>query len=394
MTGMSLVSWLWRPAGRLGRAGRGEIGWGDLALAGFLSLYIALITSGLLPASMTANPGARPVAALAALAMTVPVAWERRAPLAAAAAVALGAVLNEYAVGPMVRCGPALVAVLAIAFFAGTRLTARRLVAAAVLCAGSVTVQSVYDPHLQPGFVFFGLPAVAAACAAGRAARSRRLAAGTLRVRNAELRVQREQTAGLAVAADRARVAADLDDFLRDRIGTMAAAAAAGPELIAADPAAAQGAFAAVENSGRETLTQMREVVGALREEGLTRPQPVLAQLGSLLETATSADARLRVEGSPRALPAGVELSAYRIVEHLLTVLQDEPQARIDVLLRFGADALELNVTGPAGQPPDPAAALAAARERVALLGGTLQLETAAGRCAALVRLPLTASYA
>src|ERR1700729_2101506 len=157
MTGMSLVGGLWRPAGRLGRAGRGEIGWGDLALAGFLSSYIALITSGLLPASMTANPGARPVAARAALAMTVPVAWERRAPLAAAAAVAVAAVLNEYAIGPMVRCGPALVAVLTIAFFPGARLPAPGRAAAAAACAVSVPVQSVYDPHLQPSFLFFGL---------------------------------------------------------------------------------------------------------------------------------------------------------------------------------------------------------------------------------------------
>jgi len=84
------------------------------------------------------------------------------------------------------------------------------------------------------------------------------------------------------------------------------AGVAAVAEMIS-DPAAADGAFAAVETSGRATLSQMREVVGALRDESATAPQPVLAQLGSLLERATSADARLRVEGSPRALPGGVD---------------------------------------------------------------------------------------
>jgi signal transduction histidine kinase len=138
----------------------------------------------------------------------------------------------------------------------------------------------------------------------------------------------------------------------------------------------------------------MREVVGTLREDGLTGPQPVLAQLGSLLESATSADARLSVEGSPRALPAGVELSAYRIAEHLLTVLQDAPEARIDVRVRFGPDALELDVAGPSSRQADLVTALAMARERVALLGGTLRIETGSGRCAALVQLPLTAGYA
>ena len=215
-----------------------------------------------------------------------------------------------------------------------------------------------------------------------------------LRERNAELREQREQTAQLAVAADRARVAGDLDEFLRDRITAMAAAAEAGRELVTEDPAAAQGAFAEVENSGRATLAQMREVVGTLRQERLTAPQPVLAQLGSLLESATSADARLRVEGSPRVLPAGLELSAYRIVEHLLAALRDEPGARIDVLIRFGPDALELDVAGPVGRNADPAAAFAVVRERVALLGGTLRIDTSPVRWAALVRLPLTADYA
>ena len=196
------------------------------------------------------------------------------------------------------------------------------------------------------------------------------------------------------MAADRARVAADLDEFLRDRITTMAAAAAAGRELITGDPGGAGDAFTAVETSGRATLSRMREVVGTLREEGLTGPQPVLAQLGSLLESATSADARLRVEGSPRALPAGIELSAYRIVEHLLAALQDAPEARIDVRVRFGTDALELDVAGPASRYADPATAFAIARERTALLGGTLQIETGSGRCAALARLPLAAGYA
>ena len=206
--------------------------------------------------------------------MTIPVAWERRAPLAAAAAVAVGAALNELLIGPMVRCGPGLPAVFVIAFFAGTRLDRRRLVIAETLCLAAVTLQSFFDPNLGPSFLVAGIPIVPASCLAGKLARSRARAAVALRERNAELREQREQTAQLAVAADRARVAADLDGFLRDRITAMATAAEAGRELITADPDAAQGAFAEVENSGRATLAQMREVVGTLRQERLTAPQP------------------------------------------------------------------------------------------------------------------------
>jgi signal transduction histidine kinase len=385
VTTISLVSWLWRPV-----RGLREIGWGDLALAVILSLYAVALVGGV----FRTVPHSGAVAAVAVLAMTLPVAWERRAPLTAAAAVAAGAAANELFIGPMVRCGPGLPAVFVIAFFAGTRLDGRRLVIAAALCLVAVIVQAFFDPQLGAGFLVAGVPVVAGSCLAGRLVRSRGLAAAALRERNARLREQRAQTAQLAVAADRARVAGDLDEFLRDRITTMAAAAAAGRELITADPAAAQGAFAAVENSGRAALAQMRDVVGTLREERLTGPQPVLAQLGSLLESATSSDARLRVEGSPRVLPAGLELSAYRIVEHLLAALQDAPGARVDVRVRFGPDALELDVAGPVGRRADPVTAFAVARERVALLGGTLRIETCPGRWAALVRLPLMAGYA
>jgi signal transduction histidine kinase len=383
---ISLVSWLWRPAW-----GLREIGWGDLALATLLSLWVVGLTCGVIKHA----PHAGIAAAIVALAMTVPVAWERRAPLAAAAAVAIGTALNELLIGPMVRCGPGLPAVFVIAFFAATRLDRRRLVSAVALCLGAVALQSFFDPNLGgAGFLVAGTPIVLASCLAGKLAQSRARAAAALRERNAELREQREQTAQLAVAADRARVAADLDDFLRDRITAMATAAEAGRELITLDPDGAQGAFAEVENSGRATLAQMREVVRTLRQERLTAPQPVLAQVGSLLESATSADARLQVEGSPRLLPAGLELSAYRIVEHLLAALQDEPAARIDVLVRFCPDALELDVAGPVGRHADPMTAFAVARERVALLGGTLRIDTLPGRWAALVRLPLTADYA
>jgi signal transduction histidine kinase len=384
VTGMSAVSWLWRPV-----RNASDIGWGDIGLAAFLSAWAVLLVTGALPGS---SDHAGVVAAIGVLAMTAPVAWERRAPLAAAAVLAAAALANELIIGPMVRCGPGLPAVLLVAFFAGTRLDWRRLAIAAALCMGSVIAQALYDRQLGPGFVTIGLPAVALACAAGRLVHERGAAAAALRARNAELRAQRERTAELAVAADRARVASDLHDFVRDRISVMAEAASVGRDLMTADPAAARDALARVGTSGRETLAQMREVVGNLRAERLTGPQPVLADLGSLLERATTADARLHVSGSPRALPAGLELSAYRIVEHLLEALQDAPDARIDVHLRFGDDALELDVSGPVGKQHP--AAFATAHERVALLGGTLRVKTGADRCTALVRLPLAPGYA
>ncbi len=386
MTGTTAISWLWRPVGNWR-----DIGWGDLIVAALLSSWAITLVLGVFPGS---QDHAGVAAAIGVLAMTVPVAWQRRAPLAAAAVLAAGAVLNELALGHIVRCGPCLPAVLLVAFFAGTRLNKARLAATAALCMLNVGLQAAYDPKLGPGlgFLYVGLPVVALACGAGWLVHQRSQAAAALRARNAELRAQREQTAQLAVVADRARVASELSDFVRDRISVIGEAATVGRESITADPALAQDALERVGTSGRETLAQMREVVGNLRDERLTGPQPVLADLASLLERATTADARLQVTGSPRALPAGLELSAYRIVEHLLEALEDAPAARIDVRLSFGEDALELHVSGPAGRQPG--AAFATARERAALLGGTMNVQAGADRCTALVRLPLAPGYA
>src|SRR6202041_3637219 len=110
--------WLWRPAW-----GLREIGWGDLGLATLFSLWVIGLTCGVFKHA----PHAGIDAAIVAQAMTVPVAWERRAPLAAAAAVAIGTGLNELLIGPMVRCGPGLPAVFVIAFFSATRPDGRKL---------------------------------------------------------------------------------------------------------------------------------------------------------------------------------------------------------------------------------------------------------------------------
>jgi hypothetical protein len=106
-----------------------------------------------------------------------------------------------------------------------------------------------------------------------------------------------------------------------------------------------------------------------------------------MLVRAKGAGARLRVEGAPRALPAGVELSAYRVVEHLLDALRDEPD--VEVTVRFADDALELSVAGPVRRRGEQA--IERARERVRLHDGTLEATTRDGRAEALVSLPLFA---
>jgi hypothetical protein len=131
----------------------------------------------------------------------------------------------------------------------------------------------------------------------------------------------------------------------------------------------------------------MREVVGVLRHDagGLPpTPQPTLTHLEGLLLQARDGRASLTVEGSPRALPVGVELSAYRIVEHLLAALGDAP---VEVRVRFGEETLELAVSGTARRTD--AAAIKRAQERVHLHHGTLSSSSRGGRAETVASLPM-----
>ena len=372
----------------------------DIAVALILSAGMAAEIVGALPSSTDHGSAA---AAAGALLMTLPLAWRHRAPLATAAVLAAAALLNGLIFGPMIRCGAALPAVYMVAFTIGTIRHRARSAAGLALCAGAVVAEGLYDPQIEAQGLPFVLALLVAFFAAGCLVGARTRTAEALRQRSAELRAQREQTARLAVLADRARMSADLEGALHTQIGGIAATAAAGLGALAAEdggPAAATGdaaarqALASIEHDGRAVLGHLRELLGSLHERAPSEPQPTLASMSGLLARATTADARLTVEGSPRTLPAGLELSGYRIVEHLLQALADTPGAAVDVHLHFSPDALELHVSGPPAPSADLRAVLAAARERARLHGGTVHSRVAGGVCYATARLPLVSSHA
>jgi hypothetical protein len=379
------------------RALRGPLTWTvagmsvlDVAVAVLLCGGAVVLASGV----VSTNPHVRTAALAGTLVMIVPVAWRRPAPLAAAAVLAAAALLNGLVFGRLVRCGPVLPAIFLVTFAIGARYDRTRAAAGLLLCGGAAIAEGLYDPRIEAQGLVFILPILVAFFVAGRLVRARTRAAGELRARSAELRQQREQTARLAVLADRTRVSADLERTLHDRLDGIAATTAAGLAALDTDPATARQALATIEHDGRAVLGHLREILGALHEATPSEPQPTLARLPALLASATSADARLRVDGSPRALPAGLELSGYRIVEHLLLALDDAPEAAVDVRLRFGPDALELHVRGPHSPTADLRAVLAVARERAGLHGGTVDSRLTGGVCTATARLPLISGYA
>ena len=272
----------------------------DTLLAVLLSTFGVVLVTG---ATKHGNPQGGALACAAVLLMTAPVAWRRAHPLAAVATLAGGALFNAIAVGSYVRCGATLPALLLVVYSVGARCALRPAVLGAALAVISMVTQAHSDPQLK-GFSVGGSVLILAMWGVGRLVRSREGMVATLRSRTDELREQRDRTARLAVAADRARVADDLDGMLGERIGRLASEAAVAREAIGREPDAARESLTAIEQEGRRTLTDMREIVGSLRDEPPADPQPSLADLDELLHRALATPARLTVAGdrcrSPR----------------------------------------------------------------------------------------------
>jgi signal transduction histidine kinase len=140
--------------------------------------------------------------------------------------------------------------------------------------------------------------------------------------------------------------------------------------------------FASIEESGRSALEEMGRLLGMLRtdvEHDALVPQPGLARLDDLLAhiRETGLDVELVVEGTPRLLGAGADVSAYRIIQEALTnTVRHSGSNRSRVRLRWGAAALEIEVAddgvGPPGETAHVGHGLLGIRERVALYGGAL----------------------
>ena len=369
----------------------GGLGVLDIAVAVALSVFFMAVAYGLVPRN---GPPFPVPAAVGIFVIVAPIVWRRRWPLVAAAALAAACVLNVLIFGAQVRCGATLPAVFLIGYAVAARCDRRPAAIGLLLCLVALVVEGLFDPVIGWQGASEVAPILIALFVVGRLVRARSETAEALLRTSAELSQRREETAKLAVLADRAQITADLEQTLHTQIGGIATAAASGLDVLDADHGAARQVMAAIEHDGRSVLGHMREMLGTLRERAPSDPQPTLARLPDLLATATTASARLRVEGDPQTLPAGLELSGYRIVEHLLQALDDAPESSVVVRLRFSPDALELHVSGRPSVGADVRAVLAAATERAKLHGGSVQLRLEGRRCHAIAQLPLISGHA
>ena len=157
--------------------------------------------------------------------------------------------------------------------------------------------------------------------------------------------------------------------------------AGAAEDLLDRDPQLARGPLRSVQETGRQAVGELGRMLGLLRGEraGLAlEPQPGTAQLGELAEHMNQAGLPviLEVEGTPRPLPPGIDLTVYRVVQEALTnTLKHAGPTKARVRLRYGEHAVDLAVLdhGQSTRPPGIGHGLIGMRERVTIYGGTLE---------------------
>jgi signal transduction histidine kinase len=338
------------------------------------------------------------VAALTAL----PLAWRRVYPITAWLVIISAIVIVQQDFVPKVALGTAVYAAYSAIAYSRYRNLAITLVSVTTVVAAAVFGYRL--PEFQfPGrltAIFVVLPAAAAGL--GIRELRRRLADSTARLRRAA--VEAAAATERALAAERARIAAELHDVVTHNVSVMIVQAGAARKILASSPPDAETALLAVEATGRDAMAELRNLLGLLspaadgreaaaagpRPGGEDRcaallPQPGLGELDALIRRVSAAGlpVKLRVSGARRPMSQGADLAAYRVVQEGLTnVLRHAGRAAATVGVEWG-DQLVITVrddgpgTGPgdgngAARAGSPGRGLLGLRERLALYGGEL----------------------
>jgi signal transduction histidine kinase len=317
----------------------------DVALAAALFL----LCSG----AFFTPPGVAPNLLVVA-ALIFPLVFRRRAPMTVFLVIAAVAFVQWLVSGPELADAALLVAVYTVALESEWVLVA---VAAVILEAGIVmaAVRWVPDENVVKSFVFLTGLAIAAILA-GIVVRALRSQLAWLAERAERLEIERDQQASLATAAERARIAREMHDVVSHNIQVMVTLADAAAAQ-AADPARAAEAMHEVSSTGRQALTDMRRLLGVLRDErpatpaapaGAVRgtperppfaPQPGLGELDALVERVRSTGLAVSLEraGRPFEVTGAAGLTVYRIVQEALTnaLKHAHDPAAVEVCLEF-----------------------------------------------------------
>jgi signal transduction histidine kinase len=301
----------------------------------------------------------------------VPLLVRRSRPLPVLAVVVAVAAVQGLAFGV-----PTLIAV-AVALYTVAAHCERRIAIRAGLAAALVLAAPIVVVGSIPGQVAF----YAAAWILGDNLRTRRAYLHELEARAERLEREREEEARRAVAEEQARIAREFHDVIAHSVAVMVVQASAADDIFETNPARAREAIRAVKTTGRQSLDELRRLLAAVRPENPgdapPAPQPTLARLADLVAQvrATGLAVDLTVAGEPRELPAGVELTAYRVVQEALTnTLKHAHASRAGVTLSYDPTAVRVDVgddgRGAARGETTAGRGIIGMRERVALFGG------------------------
>jgi signal transduction histidine kinase len=367
---------------------------------------LLLITSSLwIVASVSAPPqatglpdsAAEQIAAVpVALALSLVVALRRRAP-EKMLLLALGTGVTQLLTG--VETNPGNFAFLVIIYTVASRRVrwASRLALVAGLLAPLIATLR-WPPQQATGEVVLGwlfqtLP-FALAWVMGDSLRTRRAYYRQLEERAARLEKEREAQAKVAVAAERARIARELHDVVAHNVSVMVVQADGAAYVLDSAPDQARQALRTISGTGRQALAEMRRLLGVLRTGDREQlggdeyvPQPGVEQLAELVDQVrgTGMTVKFAIEGRPRPLPSGVELTAYRIVQEALTNTRKHggPHVGAYVRLTYGEGELELLAEDDGrsaqaefcadGGADGLGQGLIGMRERVGMVGGSLE---------------------
>jgi signal transduction histidine kinase len=323
-----------------------RIGWG-----GLVDAFVAvLVVAGQAEAWFQGGLGTRWQVSAIMLGMTLPLFARRRWPAPVPLAVFGFAVLLGY-VDPGATSTIVFFASMWFALWSAAANNLWRHAVGLLLFAYGATavIISNVDDASANDWLWFNMIGTLV-WTTGLVLRRRTEHAARLEERAIMLEQRREADAREAVAAERARIARELHDVVAHSVSVMTVQASGVRRLLKPEQEREREALETVERTGREALAEMRRLLGVLREtDGAAElaPQPGLDGLDRLLDQvrASGLPVELTVEGDRRPLPAGVDLSAYRIVQEALTnALKHAGKAQASVRLRYEPAALELAV--------------------------------------------------
>jgi signal transduction histidine kinase len=325
-----------------------------------------------------------PYALLLGLVQTLPLLLRRRYPLAVFALVIAAAFFFELRYGALPPFASAL-AMYTVAAHVDRRTSLHAGLAGLIVLSASPLFLHGQSEERTGHLIVLQLVGFAVAWMVGDNMRSKRAYYRELEERAERLERDHEESARRAATEEQARIARELHDVIAHSVSVMVVQAAAAGDVFERQPERAREALRSIETTGRSALTELRRLLGVVRATGpeSREPQPGLADLDKLVEQvrSTGLEVALEIEGELKALPVGVDLSAYRIVQEALTnTLKHASATSARVRLQRSADELGLVVSDNGSGSADPAPdgqGLIGMRERAALLGGSF--ETGAG---------------